>query len=172
MVWTFRVKTDLAATPVTVTWPDLSQVPSQYRVTLVDLDANRRQYMRTTTGYLFNPGAKGGDRRFQIEFDPTPWARLQVAGLRQMAQPMQGVAISFNLSADAVVTAQVRTLSGRAVRLLCANQARSAGTQLLNWDGRDASGRMMSAGPYLCEITAVTDEGQSVKGMRTIILAR
>ena len=172
MVWTMRVKTDLAPTPVTLSWPDLSQVPGQYRVTLVDLDAHRRQYMRTTTAYVFNAGAGGGERRFQIEFDPTPWARLQVAGMRQMAPPPQGVALSYTLSADAAVTIQVRALSGRVVRLLCANETRTAGAQLFTWDGRDASGRMMPAGPYLCEISAVTDEGQAVKGMRTVLLAR
>jgi len=129
--------------------------------------------MRTTTGYVFNTGAAAGERNFQIEFDPTPWARLQVAAMRQMAAaPAQGAAVSYSLSADAAVTAQVRTLAGRAVRVICANERKTAGTQLFTWDGRDASGRMMPAGPYLCEISAVTDEGQAVKGMRTILLAR
>jgi len=172
MVWAFSVTTDLGATPVVLSWPDLSQVPRQYRVTLVDLDANRRQYMRTTTGYVFNSGASGGERRFQIEFDPTPWARLQVAGIRQMAAAAQGATVTYSLSADAMVTAQVRTLSGTPVRVLCSNESKAAGSQLLAWDGRDASGRMMPAGPYLCEISAVTDEGQAVKGMKTILLAR
>jgi hypothetical protein len=31
---------------------------------------------------------------------------------------------------------------------------------------------MMPNGPYLCSISAVTDEGQAVKGMRTVILTR
>jgi hypothetical protein len=172
VAWDFVVRSDLPRAQVELTWPDLSRVPSRYRVTLIDLDAQRRQYMRTTSSYVFNTGDAGGDRHFQIEVDPTPWARLQVGDLQQVVGRASGMTITYDLSSPAVVDIEVRTLAGQLVRVLARGASASAGTNMIGWDGTDSSGRMMPNGPYLCAISAMTEEGQAVKGMRTVILTR
>jgi hypothetical protein len=170
--WDFVVRTDVANSQVVLSWPDLSHVPSRYRLTLVDQDANRRQYMRTTSSYVFNTGATAGERRFQIEVDSTPWAQLQVNNLQQIASRASGVTISYDVSSAASVDVEVYTLAGALVKTLTRGANAVAGTNLISWDGTDSAGRMMPSGPYLCAIAAITEEGQAVKGMRTIILRR
>ncbi|UCH34975.1 MAG: carboxypeptidase regulatory-like domain-containing protein [Armatimonadota bacterium] len=171
-VWDFVVRSDAANAQVVLTWPDLSDVPDRYRLMLVDLDAQRRQYMRTTNSYVFNTSAQGCARRFQVEVDSTPWARLQVRNIQQIIGRASGMTISYDLSSQAVVDVEVRGLTGQLVKVLSRGATASAGTNLFTWDGTDASGRMMPNGPYLCAISAVTEEGQAVKGMRTIVLTR
>jgi len=172
VVWDLVVRSDVPNAQVAVMWPDLSDVPAQYRLTLIDQDAQRRQYMRTTSSYVFNSGPQGGERHFQIEVDPSPWARLQVNNIQQIAGRASGTTISYDLSSQASVDIEVRTLAGQAVKLLARGAGAIAGTNLFTWDGTDMSGRVMPSGPYLCSISAVTEEGQAVKGMRTIILTR
>jgi hypothetical protein len=172
VTWDFVVRTDVANAQVILTWPDLSDVPDRYRLMLVDQDAQRRQYMRTTSSYVFNTGAQGGERHFQIEVDSSPWARLQVSNVQQIAARASGMTISYDLSSPAAVDVEVRTLAGQLVKTLARGASAAAGTNLISWDGTDSSGRMMANGPYLCAISAVTEEGQAVKGMRTIILTR
>jgi hypothetical protein len=170
--WDFVVRSDLADARVEITWPDLSEVPDRYCVTLVDVDAKRRQYMRTTGSYVFNTGAGGGERHFKIEVDPTPWARLQVGNLQQVMGRAAGATVAYDVSSPAAVDIEVRTLAGQSVKVLARGARAAAGTNMITWDGTDSSGRMMANGPYLCAISAVTEEGQAVKGMRTIILKR
>jgi hypothetical protein len=170
--WEFTVRSDARDAQVELTWPDLSAVPQRYRLTLVDLDANCRRYLRTTTAYLFNTGAAGGERHFKIEADPTPWARLQVSNLQQIPARASGITVSYDVSSEALVDIEVRTLAGQSVRVLARGAAAGAGSNMVTWDGMDSSGRMMPNGPYLCAISAVTEEGQAVKGMRTIVLTR
>jgi len=170
--WGFVVRTDVANRQVALTWPDLSDVPERYRLMLVDLDGQRRQYMRTTSSYVFNSGAEGGTRHFRIEVDPTPWARLQVSNVQQIMGRASGLTISYDVSSQAGVDIEVRTLAGQLVKVLARGGSATAGTNLITWDGADSSGRMMPNGPYLCAISAVTEEGQAVKGMRTVILTR
>lgn len=171
-VWDLMVRSDVPNAQVVLTWPDLSDVPERYRLMLVDQDGSRRQYMRTTSSYVFNTGAQGGERHFQIEVDSTPWARLQVNNIQPIAGRASGLTISYDLSSPAAVDIEVRSLAGQLVKTLARGAATSAGTNLFTWDGTDLSGRMMANGPYLCAISAVTEEGQAVKGMRTIILTR
>jgi hypothetical protein len=170
--WDFVVRTDVPNAQVALTWPDLSDVPDRYRLMLVDLDGQRRQYMRTTSSYVFNSGAEGGTRHFRIEVDPTPWARLQVNNVQQIMGRASGLTISYDVSSQATVDVEIRTLAGQLVKVLAHGVSASAGTNLITWDGADSSGRVMPNGPYLCAIAAVTEEGQAVKGMRTIILTR
>lgn len=172
VAWDFVVRSDVANAQIVIMWPDLSDVPAQYRLTLIDSDAQRRQYMRTTSSYVFNSGAQGGERHFQIEVDPSPWARLQVNNIMQIAGRASGMTISYDLSSQASVDVEVRSLAGQTVKVIARGAGAAAGTNLFTWDGTDMSGRMMPSGPYLCSISAVTEEGQAVKGMRTVILTR
>jgi flagellar hook assembly protein FlgD len=83
-----------------------------------------------------------------------------------------GATVAYDVSSPAAVDIEVRTLAGQSVKVLARGARAAAGTNMITWDGTDSSGRMMANGPYLCAISAVTEEGQAVKGMRTIILKR
>ncbi len=63
-------------------------------------------------------------------------------------------ALGFDLGREAAVTARVFDVHGRAVRTLAAGVQYAPGAHRVDWDGRDATGRRVSPGLYLCQIEA------------------
>ena len=171
VVWDFSVKTNAPNATVVVSWPDIRRVPPDYNLTLVDLEAGRRRYMRTSTSYSYTTGPTGGERKFQVVADPAPFARLSISPLAQMPAP-SGATLSYTLSQDASVSVEVRTLSGMTVRRVASGRPGTMGTNLVTWDGNDQNGRRASNGPYLVVITALNGDGQMVRQSRTITLVR
>lgn len=62
--------------------------------------------------------------------------------------------LQFQLPMAGNVSAEILDVSGRRVVSLIENEARGAGIQRLEWDGRDALGRNVSPGIYLVRISA------------------
>ena len=170
LTWDVEVETDLKDTWVTVSWPDLSQVPRTYRLALYDLDANSVQQMRTTSAYAYNSG-QGGVRHFRIEVNREPAGMLMVTAFS--AQPSRGgTTITYVLSQEATVTVEVYSAAGTPVRILARDLAAAAGENTILWDERDHRGRLVPSGIYLCEITASSQDGQSVRASRTVVVLR
>jgi hypothetical protein len=170
--WDLEVTTDVANADVTLTWPNLVQVPKDYRVMLVDVDGGRSRYMRTTGSYTFNSGAQAGTRRFQLVVEPASGAGLQITGLQCVPTRGRAVTITYNLSRDAMADVTVRTPAGKLIRVLDEARVSRAAGNTLSWDGKDGSGRAAPAGPYICEVRAFTEEGESVRNMKVFNLSR
>ena len=58
------------------------------------------------------------------------------------------------------------------MRELARSRAVSAGTNRLLWDGRSEPGVKLASGVYLLQLTATTEEGQSVRAVRPVVLTR
>jgi len=164
----FEVVSDVDDAPVVVNWPNLTAVPKEARLTLVDRDSGRRIYMRTTTGYSFTAHAKSL-RGFQLIVEPKPGTpmrvRIEVSSAASRAE--SGFAARVHLSRDAMVEVRFRTSTGRVVQVLSPQQARQ-GVNLIRWDLRDRLGRMVPRGNYLIEVVAVTDENQVGRGVKAL----
>jgi len=166
MRWDFVVEGDVPDQEVVLSWPDMTRVPKNYRFTLIEEETGRRQYMRTTSQVSFRAGAKGFQRRFAIEVDPTGGQRLCIQNLRVTGERLSR-RISFLLSADAEVRAVIRTATGRVVASVSPATLLHKGINFLNWDGKGNKGEVLPRGIYLIEIVATTDEGQRVKAVCT-----
>jgi hypothetical protein len=57
--WVVEAKTNMPTARVTLTWPDLSQMPRDSRPVLVDPETGTRRYMRTTSSYSCTSGKEG-----------------------------------------------------------------------------------------------------------------
>ncbi len=90
------------------------------------------------------------------------------------AAPTHGgrVAISFSLSAPAVVSLEVLNAAGRPVRALCRGKALCAGSQALVWDLRTDSGTAAPSGAYLAAITVLSPDGSRVRAVATVTVRR
>jgi hypothetical protein len=66
--------------------------------------------------------------------------------------------VAFDLVKPSRVTLRVYDTSGRLVRTLLDDEARSAGPHEAFWDGRDAAGRQVAAGVYFCRAALGSDE--------------
>ena len=87
--------------------------------------------------------------------DPGPTPTLTVSGLAMNPTTVSktGVA-SFQLSAPATVTVEVRDGAGKLVRTLMASIAEDAGPASVTWDRKDSSGRRAKGGSYTVVVTA------------------
>jgi len=167
-VFDLEVECRDAGTPVTLGWANLATVPKEIRLTLVDIASGKRIYMRTSTGYTFTAQA-GVPRRFQVIVDPargTPM-RVQIGEPTTITRAQSGLTLPVQLSREAMIEVKIRTLSGRVIHLLPAQNARE-GINILRWDLRDRLGRLVPRGTYLIEVVAVTDENQVGRGVRTV----
>ena len=164
--WTVEVLCKKPNERVTVRWPNLTQLPATLPLMLTDVLTGKMVAMRTASGYTFNSGT-GGVRRFTIAAGGTV-ARLQFSQTSAVStRDTGGAAITFATSVPAQVQVSVRTMTGRLVRTLTATE--TAGTLAsLRWDGRDAQGRVLPSGVYLCELYAESQDGQRVRGMLTV----
>lgn len=159
------------AGPVTIRWPDLSEVPHDIRPVLVDTASGSRVYMRTVSQYTYEAEA-GGIREFRLELKVGGTGALAVQTLAATEAPV-GAQVVFALSRDAAATVEVLNMAGRRVRTLLSAGPVSANTvTTLTWDGRTTGGTRAPAGRYLLRITATADDGQSVSAMRAVSIRR
>jgi flagellar hook assembly protein FlgD len=75
---------------------------------------------------------------------------------------------SFDLSATAIVSAEIRTGAGDVVRTLLAAVPIAAGSYVVAWDGRRDDGSMAPRGTYTAAISA-TDGQLSTTGLASIV---
>jgi hypothetical protein len=170
--WEFVVETDIADAEVTLAWPDLSRVPKDVDLVLVDEETGARRRLRTTGSYVFDSGPAGGSRRFRIIAGGVLGGRLAITGLS--AAPSKGgvFSISYSLSQAAVVDVAIYTLSGEVVARPAQSRSGGPGSDTVYWDGRGIAGNLLPAGTYLCELTARTEDGQAARAVRAVAISR
>jgi hypothetical protein len=80
--------------------------------------------------------------------------------------------ISFGLTANASVTAEVLNIAGRRVRLIATDQPMDAGIGTLLWDGRNSSGAVVPSGAYIVRLTARGASGTQSQAMARVNISR
>lgn len=171
--WDLVVKTNALNTAVTVTWPNLSSLPSSHVATLIDDTTGERRFMRTTTSYTFRTEAQPTERALRIVVQPRGASALVVNSIVATQTAQGGAAITYSLSADAAVDIRIRNISGIVVGQVAANRAATAGQNSVLWSGRNGRGNKVPSGRYLCEIVARSPEtGQAVTVVQPLQINR
>jgi len=101
----------------------------------------------------------------------SPSGSVVVSSLAAMPTAL-GAQLSFTLSAEGSVNAEVLNIAGRPVRLLVSDRTMPAGVSTLTWDGRNASGLQVPSGLYLLRLTANGDGGSRSEAIATVQLKR
>ncbi|MGM0492225.1 MAG: carboxypeptidase regulatory-like domain-containing protein, partial [Armatimonadota bacterium] len=168
--WQFEVATDMPDTRVEVQMPDLSEVPNDKSVYLVDETAGKRMYARTLTTYSYDSG-EGGARRFTLEVGDRSETGLMITAAS--AQAAGGaVSVSYTLSADAQVSVEVLNIAGRKIATLADGETAPAGLSTCGWNARNSSGSLVPNGRYLVLVEARADDGQQVQALVPVQLER
>jgi hypothetical protein len=168
--WQFEVATQMADVEVEVQLPDLSEVPADKAVYLVDETAGKRMYARTLTTYSYQSG-EGGARRFSLEVADRAETGLMITSAS--AQAAGGaVTVSYTLSADAQVQVEVLNIAGRKVATLASGDTAPAGLNTCGWNGRGGSGTVVPSGRYLVRVSARADDGQQVQALVPVQIER
>ncbi len=163
--WDFVVTTDIPASDVEISLPNLSMVPNDMTVTLSDLETSRDLYARTMRRYTFRSSAEGiSIRHFRLTVAPQQEQGLTVT--TASAQQTQGrVVVTYSVSAPCSVAIRILNISGRLVKTLTTDQSVAAGVNSSTWTLQNQTGSIVPDGYYLISIEAVAENGQR---MRTI----
>lgn len=169
-VWNFVVETSGAGTQATLRWPAMSQLPRNLNLVLVDEQAGKRVFMRSTSSYSFVP-SDGAVRKFRIESISANRV-LRITNPVAQATRSGAASISFTLSTEASVQVTVIAPSGKPVRVIDNRLVASAGVQSVTWDGRDGRGVSVPPGMYTIEVRATTEDGQIARAVTPVVLKR
>jgi hypothetical protein len=170
--WDVNVESDSGGRAVTVSWPDLSQVPAQVSLVLTDLSNGTQRFMRSTSAYTFTLGTSAV-RNLRVTAQVNRGGGLSIGSLAVVAtRGMPQASVSYTLSAPATVELRLAGLGGHVVRTVTSGRAAVGGANQLVFAPVDAEGRALPNGVYRVELIAVADDGQMVRAARLITLAR
>lgn len=170
--WTVEVRTNQAGVPVTLSWPDLSKLPSELVPTLVDADGGVRRYMRTTASYTYTSSPVGSARRLKVIIQTRTTTTPMVTAAQVQPQG-RGATVVYTLSTPASVDVTIRNIAGRCVRRVVSGRFCEAGTTQITWNGLDDRGTPVPSGTYLIQVSAQSpDTGQSYQVVRPLQLGR
>ena len=80
--------------------------------------------------------------------------------------------VTFVLSSDASVTAEVLNIAGRPVAVLVSDRSLPAGTSTLTWNGRSAGSQAVPSGVYLIRVKAADDSGAVSYALASVRIGR
>jgi hypothetical protein len=171
--WEIQVRAQSAG-EVTVTWPNLASVPRGLRFRISDPQTGESKDLRSTSGYTFTmakPGVKTLTVTVEAGGSPRPVIGNVVVS-RPGKAPNGPVALTYALSADAVVTARVLSASGKEVFTITRGRAAQAGDNTVTWNLRDNANRAVAPGTYRVEILAETPGGERVRKIVPVNVVR
>jgi len=166
---------DLVARPsanqaLTLSWPDMRAMPRDLSMTLIDVQTNTRTSMRTASTYVIQGDRDGTERKLQVVVQKGELDPLAITGLTAEATRGAGCRVSFRLTKAAHTSARVLNAAGRVVAQPETMEARTAGANTLEWNGRNTAGTVVPPGTYLVQLEAVDDEQQRTRAVRTVNL--
>lgn len=170
--WEFEV-TSGKSDRITLSWPDLRSVPSQYRIVLEDEMSNTRQYLRTTAAYTFlatGTAAHPDARRFKITIEPRDTSPLQFLTLQVLPTRGSGLNVQVTMSNSAELMMEVRSVTGKLLRTISVPPTRGSEPIVIGWDGRAMGGKLIPTGAYILNITARTEEGFLIRRSQPVML--
>lgn len=171
--WKVFVKTDGAA-EVNLTWPNLTTIPKNVRVRLIDKATSTTRDLRSASGYSFRMD-RAGTREFTLVMEPGGASRAVIGNVvvtrpsRDKAAPFT---INYTLSADA--TTSIRILAGTGKEIFAVSRGRSdrSGQNSATWAMRDNANRAVAPGQYRVEILAETANGERVRKIVPVNVVR
>ena len=164
------------AGPVTVTWPNLSTIPKNIRVRLVDTATGETRDLRKVSGYRFD-AASASTREFKIQVETGTVSRA-VIGNVVVTRNSRGtggdssVRLTYSLASDATTTVRILKANGSEVMTVSRGRADKAGQNEVVWNLMDQANRAMPPGTYRAEIVAEGQDGERVRKIVPIVINR
>jgi Tol biopolymer transport system component len=176
--WNFTVTSNVANTPVTLSWPNLATVPARVDLILTDLDSNKTITLRNQSSYTIPAGGTSLTRHFQLSAQPATRQNLQLVSVQaQLNNAGTGRAIassasiSYTLTANATVNVSILQ-NGRKIRTLESGSTRAAGAIQSIWDLKDDNNRSVSSDTYTVEVRAIDQTGHTVRQVTPLVIPR
>ncbi|MFQ3609947.1 MAG: FlgD immunoglobulin-like domain containing protein [Fimbriimonadales bacterium] len=157
---------------VTLRMPNLNSVPAGYRLRMTDHSTARTVDLRTNPEYRFV--STGSRSRFSItvERGTRGGALITSVNVGSAGRGTSSVSISYVLAESAQTEIRIIGTDGRTVANLQRGRAASRGVNTLAWNLRDDQGRAVPPGTYQVQIEARTEDGQTSRAVRPLVLTR
>lgn len=178
--WDFSVQPAANQGAVVLSWPNVNRLPRGIEPFLVDVATGKRIPLRSASSYKYTPSSEEAAgrsvHRFQIEVAKPSSVPLMLTNVRQTRVDGRGVGqngyrISFKVTREADVTAEIQTLTGRTVSRLT-TRGRSVGDTSLFLNRRAQDGSELPAGTYILTLTAKDNNGSVVQVRQPIVNLR
>lgn len=162
--WNYAVETRDSGV-VTLTWPNISTLPSSVSLKLVDATTGASVDMRKTNALTFNARANSV-KNYRIEAVSSD-AASNISNLSATANRSYAV-VSYKLGTTAKTT--LRVLQGtKQIAVLTANRQEAAGSKAITWNLRDSANRLVTSGVYTFELTSVNGTSTETKTTSVLI---
>jgi hypothetical protein len=164
------------AGPVSVTWPNLSTIPKNIRVRLVDTATGETRDLRKVSGYRFD-AASASTREFKIQVETGTVSRA-VIGNVVVTRNSRGtggdssIRLTYSLATDATTTVRILKANGSEVMTITRGRADKAGQNEAVWNLMDQANRAQPPGTYRAEIVAEGQDGERVRKIVPIVISR
>jgi hypothetical protein len=172
--WRLNVRSEEPG-DVTVTWPNISQVPRNVRFRITDVATGLTRDLRMASGYTVRM-AEPGVREFKLSMEPGGATRAVIGNVSVSRAPTRdGIApftINYTLSGEAVTSVRILSAAGREVFTVVRARADLAGENTVSWALRDNANRAVAPGAYRVEIVAETVNGERVRRIVPINVTR
>jgi hypothetical protein len=160
-----------AGEEVALTFPNLNTVPQGYRLRLTDLNTGRTVDVRTTPEYRF---VSTGRTRLQltVERAARTGALITSVNVGSAGRGANSVSISYVLADNAQTSIQILGSDGRTIANLHRGRAATRGVNTVSWNLRDDQGRAVPPGTYQVQVEARSEDGQTARAVRPLVLTR
>lgn len=150
--------------PVTLTWPNANTLPRRVELTLKEVGSSRSIALRNSSSLTVN-ATKSKPTRFVVTATTGASLPLTISSVRTIGGTRgQGTptrSFVFNVNREATLSGVIKTLGGKTVATLATSRAAKPGENRFTWNGRAQDGSALPPGPYVVEITARSDEGDT-----------
>ncbi len=158
-----------AAGNVTVTWPTATQVPTKYRLTLVDNVSGKKTDMRATTSYTYSATARSSrSLRVVAAVQGVPLLS-EVSAFRIGNGLNDPVEVGYRLSGPAKATVTI-TQNGSLVRTLLTNVNKSTGKHTVLWNLINTKGMRAQGGVYQAVVSVTDEDGKNESKIVTFLI--
>lgn len=171
--WKVLVKSD-ATGDVTVTWPNISTVPRNVNLQIVDKVTNTSRDLRFNGSYTFRMD-EPGTRELTVQMQPGQAARAVIGDIvvsRPSRDPRAGFTINYALSASATTSIRILNGTGKEVYTVTRGRAEGAGQNTATWQMRDNANRAVAPGAYQVEIVAEVASGERIRKIVPVNVVR
>lgn len=168
--WEVEVTTDQPNAEVTLTWNQETPVPKGARLVLTDTITGAKISMLQQSAYTFRTD-ETSRRRFLIEFQPSRVGQLRITNIGVTRTRGNQFSIQYALSGNANVQVQIQDASGKPIARLQSG-SRAAGLNSATWNGRTDDGIAVPPGAYRVHIIATTEEGETARVVRPVVITR
>lgn len=162
--WQFIVRSNVRNAEAWVDF-ELTDVPDELQVKLLDQKLNISQDLREEASYAFVTGANGVRKELQLVVGRADYvsAAMAEAGLvpsdfelsQNFPNPFNPTtSIRYGLPTDEKVSIRIYDILGREVTRLLQDEQQKAGFHVVNWNARDKSGLPVASGLYIYRLTA------------------